>query len=1595
MMNCLGRSLISLVVIWSVFIVAPILGQVTTGTPPLSSLQTGSDIVNLSNLNVHIDVPVFQRAGRGGMDFNYHLAYDSSMWFRSSSTGSAYWVLNTNDPLLEQAENNADPVVGNLVVNTHLVDICGTTGKQYARTFVYIDASGTPHPFSGSYDYVTGTGCGSNGPIFTGVTTDGSGYTLTYPGWTLYDKWGSVPGREDRNGNITTITSSFNSTGTVLTTNYYDTTSSTIPVLIKTMGWVSGSQANTITYAYTAPSGAQATFAVKYNPHTLQTHFGCSGVSEYGPGTVSLLSEIDLPDNSKYIFTYEPTPGFPSSVTGRLASITFPTGGTISYKYTGGSNGITCADGSAAGLQRTTPDTGTGYWNYSQVQGTGGASTTTLTDPQNNHTVMQFQGGYETQRQVYQGAINTSNLLLTTTTCYVSTANPQTCSNTPTLPLSGRQVTSQPGGSNLVSMHAEQYDAYGNVTGTQNYDYGTGGPGVPLRQTSMSYASLTNIHAFPQQVTVKDGSGNTIQQTVYNYTDTVTSSSGTPQLKSPSGSRGNLQSVNSYTSLSAFMAKSFTYFDTGIIQTSTDVNGAVTTNVFPDATSTCGNAFPRTVNRPLNMSQSSTWNCTGGVLTAVTDENGNTTTATYNDPYFWRPASISYPDRGLTIWTYNSPTSTTTTTKMNSSQNIVSTILLDGLGRTKQTQLNSDLLGVDDVDVTYDSLGRVFTVSHPHRSTSSPTDGLTTTYYDALGRTCLVVPPDGTLPSGSGCPASQPSNTKFTTFSANTSTVTDQAGKSRKLVVNALGQLTQVTEDPAGLGYLTSYSYDALGNLTGVVQNGSRQRTFVYDLLSHLTSATNPESGTVTFTYDANGNLGTKTSPAPNQAGSATVTATYNYDALHRLTQESYSDGTPTAGFSYDVHPSWGLSDVTNVVGRLVEASVHTGSTNTSTVYSYDPEGRVVREWQQTPSTFPGGYFVYHSYDLAGDVLSATNAAGVTISYNYDAASRPASVTSSWNDAQHPSTLFTADPSSAYFPTGALRKAVLSNGLTIDNMYNNRLQPCRLNVNSSGTSLVNCTDAVPGGNVLDFAYTYNSGTANNGNVASWTSVGNQTFTRSYGYDSLNRLSSFSDSASTQACKGLTWNYDAWGNLLGQNNTGGSCFTFSASVGTNNRLGSPYAYDAAGNMTYDGTHTYTYDAENRLSQVDAGVTAIYTYDANGVRVRKSVGGTWTEFFRDSVGKVTAELTPSGWGAEYAHMNGLLIAQYSGGSTYSIFADHLGSTRLVTGLNKAVVDSLDYLPFGLQVAGNTSTTHKFSGKESDSETASVPGGTDGLDNFGARYYGSGLGRFMSPDPLGALAATPAFPQSWNLYAYVMNNPLAFIDPSGLDCAYLDDNGGTDSGGPGGASIDHNSNIGECQQNGGYWGYGYIDSLDWVMPYNDGSDNVGIYSWQNGQLNWNVATQDTTLGAYPVDSFQAPWDSGPSWMGTFSLSLLSFSGGPGNKPTCAGQTLRSIAGDLTGTNQAGVPAGETALKAAAAQQAAKAAEYAASRPNSLGGVGLICPRCSAVFRSMMFKSEAAEFLGEAAVPLDVSVAAAKSIPEVSEQARGGGCAAAFPIF
>lgn len=121
--------------------------------------------------------------------------------------------------------------------------------------------------------------------------------------------------------------------------------------------------------------------------------------------------------------------------------------------------------------------------------------------------------------------------------------------------------------------------------------------------------------------------------------------------------------------------------------------------------------------------------------------------------------------------------------------------------------------------------------------------------------------------------------------------------------------------------------------------------------------------------------------------------------------------------------------------------------------------------------------------------------------------------------------------------------------------------------------------------------------------------------------------------------------------------------------------------------------------------------------------------------------------------------------------------------------------------------TSTTHKFTSDERDSETT--------LDHTWFRQYSPLLGRWITPDPFAGYIDNP---QSLNRYAYVLNNPLSFKDPYGLDCVYLSNDGDTIE------SIDTQSYPGECSGSGGYWIDGSVDPNTVNIDYNNDCIGVG---------------------------------------------------------------------------------------------------------------------------------------------------------------------------
>jgi len=667
-----------------------------------------------------------------------------------------------------------------------------------------------------------------------------------------------------------------------------------------------------------------------------------------------------------------------------LASITLPAGGTISYLYTGSNNGIECSDGSAAGLNRTVNPGG--EWKYVR-SGSGTAWTTTVTDPQNNQTTLNFQGIYETERQVYQG---TSTLLKATYTCYNGDVTPSNCNSfTVNLPISRRTVFPQWPSGGLQSRNDTFFNNYGLVTELDEYAYGSGAPGPLARRTLTTYATLGNgIVGMPSSVTVEDGSGIVKTQTNYCYdeatpsgtatcsaTGAPTATSGTPQHVAVTGSRGNLTTIASAVSTSTTLGKTFTYYDTGNVNTATDENGTHTTYNYGG--SSCGNSFPTSVSGPLGLSRSMAWNCTGAVQTSGTDENGGTTSSTYNtDPFFWRPNAQTDQASHATNITYGGESSLETS-MLFSTATADGLTTVDGLGRTlvSQRKESPSSGNYDSIETDYDSLGRPSRKTLPYVATAGQTNssapGITTT-YDALGRELQIA--DSPV-AGRTITLAYIQNDSYRTLGP---APNGENTKRKQLEYDALGRLTSVCEisnatgtgscgqtSPA-TGYLTTYTYDVLNHLLTVTQNaqsGSSQqtRTFTNDGLGRMTSEKNPESGTTNYTYDIDATCGTSKGSLVKKVDAVGNTTCYTYDALRRLTSTTYSgpysSNTPNKYFVYDAATVNGIA-MTDVKTRMAEAYTATSPTGTKITdigFSYSVRGETSDVYESTPHS--GGYF--------------------------------------------------------------------------------------------------------------------------------------------------------------------------------------------------------------------------------------------------------------------------------------------------------------------------------------------------------------------------------------------------------------------------------------------------------------------------------------------------------------------------------------------------------------------------------------------------------------------------------------------------------------
>jgi RHS repeat-associated protein len=175
---------------------------------------------------------------------------------------------------------------------------------------------------------------------------------------------------------------------------------------------------------------------------------------------------------------------------------------------------------------------------------------------------------------------------------------------------------------------------------------------------------------------------------------------------------------------------------------------------------------------------------------------------------------------------------------------------------------------------------------------------------------------------------------------------------------------------------------------------------------------------------------------------------------------------------------------------------------------------------------------------------------------------------------------------------------------------------------------------------------------------------------------------------------------------------------------------------------------------------------YVYNSLGQRVEKKVGSVYTEYVFGAFGELVATHDRTTWTRHYAPPLFGPLGVYEDGLTRFIHKNHLGSSTFLTDNMGAVTQKTLYYPFGRSWAtGGTVKDDRFASlQQRDAETT---GWQDPLDPTPNRTYTSGLGRWLSPDPLGGDVTNP---QSLNRYAYVLNSPCSYTDPLGLNpCSF----------------------------------------------------------------------------------------------------------------------------------------------------------------------------------------------------------------------------------
>lgn len=673
---------------------------------------------------------------------------------------------------------------------------------------------------------------------------------------------------------------------------------------------------------------------------------------------------------------------------------------------------------------------------------------------------------------------------------------------------------------------------------------------------------------------------------------------------------------------------------------------------------------------------------------------------------------------------------------------------------------------------TYDAVGRVRTTTDP--------DGYVLTYdYDDLDREVRIIHPDGTQeetvfdrlrPVRRRDRRGRWSYTFHDALQRVVST-RDPAGHGPTQIWCACGDLERLV-DPKGNA--TRWERDLQGRAIREVRVNGSTKEFLYEAgTGRLQTLKDPMGQETRFSYSLDDRLiqlayQQAIHPTPSVNWSYTDPATNAPDAHGRLRKMTDSTGVT----NYAFHPVTG----TPSVGAGLIANVDGPYSNDTVVYAYDELGRVV-------SRTMNGVANLSQYDVLGRLTSMGDPTG-TFTYGYSGSSNriqtinyPNGQTSSYlyqtvqlgsrlQEIHHrrPGGATVARFTYAYGTDGNLETWGHQIGAGLPNEY--VLERDIMGQLTAAT--YRSTTPTPA--VLK-RYRYGYDPAGNRTTVQIDGVA-----RLATFDAMNRLIGerpggtlsfeglLSEPATVSANGVITQSVDGPFSVGVSVPMGTSQVAVDAADPTGNLRTNTYEitqagasnaweYDTNGNLTADGTRVYEWDAANRLVAVrEGGATlASFTYDGNGRRATKTTNGNTTTYVYEN-DQFLEERSSAASTVRYVYgqrVDQPLMRVQGGVSAYYV-ADHLGSIVQTTDAAGMPLASWAYDPWGVFLAGTTSSGLAFVGREWDSEIE--------LYYFRARYYSPALGRMISEDPVGVRVSP-------NLYTYVRNHPIDSIDPSGL--------------------------------------------------------------------------------------------------------------------------------------------------------------------------------------------------------------------------------------